>query len=90
MKPIPGVVIFRFQAPLCFINSGVFRARLEIACDIYVYKNKVDKKEPNGCIKELLLLVCYVLMYMLHNWKGKNLSQLNLSERSLGLEVARG
>ena len=62
VKPVPGVVIFRFQAPLCFINSGVFRARLEIACDIY--KNKMGKKEPNGCIKELFLLVCCMIIIM--------------------------
>lgn len=52
---IPGVIIFRFQAPLCFVNSGVFRARLELACNVY---KKINDKEPNGCIKELFLMVC--------------------------------
>lgn len=52
--PVPGVMIFRFQAPICFVNSGVFRARLEIACN--VYKNMAER-EPNGCLKELFLLV---------------------------------
>lgn len=52
--PVPGVMIFRFQAPICFINSGVFRARLEIACNVY---KKMAEREPNGCLKELFLLV---------------------------------
>lgn len=33
VSTMPGVVIFRFQAPLCFINTSVFRRRLEILVD---------------------------------------------------------
>ena len=54
VSPVPGVMIFRFQAPLCFVNSGVFRARLEIACNVY---KKINVDEHNGCIKQLFLMV---------------------------------
>ena len=54
VSAIPGVMIFRFQAPLCFVNSGVFRSRLEIACNVY---KKINVEERDGCIKQLFLMV---------------------------------
>ena len=59
MKSVPGVIIFQFQAPLCFINSGVFRARLELECNI---DKNTGREEPNGCIKELFQMVGCITM----------------------------
>ena len=51
VQHIPGVLIYRFQAPLCFVNGKVFRSRLEMAANLD--KKGMNKREP-GCIEQLV------------------------------------
>ncbi len=51
----PGVRIFKFQSPLCFINCNIFRQQLEEACNISTNGN-VDW-DTEGCIQTLLYKV---------------------------------
>ena len=50
VSSVPGVVIFRFQAPLCFINSSVFRRRLEILVD---FNASSMSKEEAGIVNKI-------------------------------------
>jgi len=54
-----GIRIFKFNAPLCFINCNVFRQKLEKACKIYSSSN-IDW-ETEGCIQTLLYKVTLIL-----------------------------
>lgn len=54
LEKIPGILIFRFLAPLCFLSSPAFRKRLELAAQI----EKIHwNKEKGGCLKTLFLKV---------------------------------
>ena len=44
-----GVLVFHFQAPLCFVNSVVFRRRLEIATKMD--KRQISRVEEKGCLQ---------------------------------------
>lgn len=44
------VVVFRFDAPLCFVNIGVFRTRLIMAAHL----DKEPLKSDGGCIQTLV------------------------------------
>ena len=59
IKEIPGVVIFRFQGPVCYINSKVFVARLRMACKL----ERSNALEEPGCLKVLFhrVSVCVIL-----------------------------
>ncbi|KAL5474476.1 hypothetical protein EMCRGX_G026427 [Ephydatia muelleri] len=43
------VLVFNFQAPICFVNSAVFRRRLEIATEID--KRQRDGDKEKGCLE---------------------------------------
>ncbi|XP_019864177.1 PREDICTED: solute carrier family 26 member 6-like [Amphimedon queenslandica] len=47
---LPDVIIYRFQAPLCFINCKVFQARLDIVCGI---DRRASSDDKPGCIQAL-------------------------------------
>ena len=50
------VLIFNFQAPLCFVNSTVFRRKLEIA--IEMDKQQLNRLEEKGCLQQCTSKVC--------------------------------
>lgn len=56
VKSLPGVVIYRFQAPLCFINCKVFQARLDIVCGI---DRRAASDDKPGCIQILFYKVIH-------------------------------
>jgi hypothetical protein len=49
---IDGVLIFRFMAPICFVNTAVFRTRLEMECDLH--KRQPPGGEEKGCLQKIL------------------------------------
>ena len=49
VQPIPGIVIFRFIAPLCYLNSKVFYSRMIIEGGMDPAK-LLQKKEV-GCFQ---------------------------------------
>eukprot|EP00731_Ephydatia_muelleri_P022015 Em0014g606a len=52
LEKIPGILIFRFLAPLCFLSSPAFRRRLELAAQM---DKKHWNKEEGGCLKTLFV-----------------------------------
>ena len=60
MVPIPGIVIFSFFSPLCYLNAGVFRSKLVIKAKVDPSKN--EKGEGTGCWKAAYLKVCKPLV----------------------------
>jgi MFS superfamily sulfate permease-like transporter len=46
--PLPGIIIFRFFSPLCYLNTGVFRAKLVLKAGI---DPTVNEDEGTGCWK---------------------------------------
>ena len=49
---IEGVLIFRFMAPVCFVNAAVFRTRLEMECDLH--KKQAPGGEEKGFLQKML------------------------------------
>jgi high affinity sulfate transporter 1 len=49
---VKGVLIFRFMAPICFMNAAVFRTRLEMECDLH--KRQKPGGEEKGCLQKCL------------------------------------
>ena len=58
INTIPGLLIFRFQAPLCFLSSYVFRRRLEQAAQMDL---REWGKKNDGILKKLVTKVICVL-----------------------------
>ena len=56
LEKIPGILIFRFLAPLCFLSSPAFRRRLELAAQM---DKKHWNKEEGGCLKTLFVKVIW-------------------------------
>ena len=54
INTIPGLLIFRFQAPLCFVSSYVFRSRLEQAAQMDCTE---WKKKNEGILKKIITKV---------------------------------
>ena len=54
MQSIKGVIIYRFQAPLCFVNCKVLQSRLDLVCGI---ERSCYDHSTTGCIQVLLLKV---------------------------------
>ena len=52
VETIPGVIIYRFMAPICFVNAAVFRKRLEMVSDLH--KRPKPGGEEKGCLQKLL------------------------------------
>ncbi len=50
IKPVPGVLIYRFLGPVCFVNSRVFRARLEMMAGLY---GQMAATPKDGCLQQL-------------------------------------
>ncbi len=50
ISPVPGVLIYRFLGPVCFVNSRVFRARLEMTAGLY---GKITATQKDGCLQQL-------------------------------------
>ena len=55
VEDVPGTIIFRFQAPLCFVNSRVFRKRLEMVT--HLDEKKMGGNKDEGCIQKLFYKV---------------------------------
>ena len=54
VERLKDVILFRFQAPLIFINAGVFRARLEIASGLReVISERAGTSHQTGCLQGL-------------------------------------
>ena len=47
-------MLYRFHAPLCFLNVAVFRKNMEILTEVEHFEK--DKEEP-GCLQVLWLKV---------------------------------
>ncbi len=62
IKPVPGVLIYRFLGPVCFVNSRVFRARLEMMVGLYGQMTATPK---DGCLQQLYQSVSRD--YFIHN-----------------------
>jgi MFS superfamily sulfate permease-like transporter len=52
VESVHGVIIYRFQAPLCFVNCKVFQLRLDLACGVSRSNYDDDNGQP-GCIQVL-------------------------------------
>ncbi|XP_064398686.1 sulfate transporter-like isoform X3 [Halichondria panicea] len=50
ISPVPGVLIYRFLGPVCFVNSRVFRARLEMMAGLY---GQMAATPKDGCLQQL-------------------------------------
>ena len=53
MDTIQGVLIFRFMAPICYLNAAVFRTRLEMECDLHK-RQAQPGGEQKGCLERIL------------------------------------
>ena len=59
VRKIPGIVIFRFIAPLCFTNVSVFKSRLAKASG--VNPAHFDRTiRPKGCLEQGVSMVSIV------------------------------
>ena len=59
VRKIPGIVIFRFIAPLCFTNVSVFKSRLAKASR--VNPAHFDRTiRPKGCLEQGVNMVSIV------------------------------
>ncbi|CAI8015476.1 Solute carrier family 26 member 6 [Geodia barretti] len=63
---IKGVLIFRFMAPICFVNAAVFRSRLELECDLH--KRRPPGGEEKGCLQKILPPVSLKEQLSLSDW----------------------
>ena len=59
IKLIPGVMIYRFQAPLCFVNCKVFLAKLALKLG----PSKQQADEAPGCFSVLWTKVTVQLVH---------------------------
>ena len=50
----PGILVYVFQSPLCFLNAAVFTENLEAAVGIKPKRNGLEK---NGCVKQIITKV---------------------------------
>ena len=50
---IQGVLIFRFMAPIYYLNVAVFRTRLEMECDLHK-RQAQPGGEQKGCLERIL------------------------------------
>ena len=50
-------MIYRFQAPLCFVNCKVFQTRLELVCGID--RTQLEDADKPGCIQVLMTKVSH-------------------------------
>ena len=48
-------MIYRFQAPLCFVNCKVFQSRLDLVCGID--RTQLEDADKPGCIQVLMTKV---------------------------------
>lgn len=60
VQSLPGILIFRFVAPLCYVNAMVFRKRLVTAAGVDPALTLTE--EVDGCLmvgfKKVCVFVC--------------------------------
>ena len=70
VQVIPGVVVYRFLAPICFVNCKVFLSRLDLVCG--VDRLASSPSETQGCIQSFFNKVSNH-SHWLRNYNYKNI-----------------